>query len=170
MSDAKASARARVSLVLELAKLTSAKLVSFAYLSPVNASSLVLFNMSVITCVRVEFCGRPLVLNRDVVDIVGVGRCAVFDVDSCLLLLGSSGKVLVVVASVYVDLLRVEVDEFKFEVYVDESEDLKTVAEEFSAVEFKTSPFSLVGSAALSWIANRLGTKRAKEDRIIGTS
>ena len=109
-------------------------------------------------------------LNRDVVDIVGVGRCAVFDVDSCLLLLGSSGKVLVVVASVYVDLLRVEVDEFKFEVYVDESEDLKTVAEEFSAVEFKTSPFSLVGSAALSWIANRLGTKRAKEDRIIGTS
>lgn len=105
--------------------------------------------MPVITCARVEFCGRTVVLNRDVVNTAGVGRCAVLDADGCLLLLGSSDKVLLV-ASVYVDLLRVEVDEFKFEVCVGESEELNTVAEEFSAVEFKINPFPLVGSAALN--------------------
>lgn len=96
---------------------------------------------------RVVFC-VILVLNRDVVDIVGVGIYAVLDADGPLLLLGNSGIVLL--ASVYVGLLRVEVDEFKFEVCIDESEELKAVVDEFAAVEFEMASFLLVGSAALN--------------------
>lgn len=147
MSDAKVSARARVLLVFELARLTPVKLVSFAYSAPPNPSSRVPFNMSVITRVRVVFC-VILVLNRDVVDIVGVGIYAVLDADGPLLLLGNSDTVLL--ASVYVSLLRVEVDEFKFEVCIDESEELKAVVDEFATVEFEMASFLLVGSAALN--------------------
>lgn len=163
MSDAKVSARARVLLVFELARLTPVKLVSFAYSAPPNPSSRVPFNMSVITRVRVVFC-VILVLNRDVVDIVGVGIYAVLDADGPLLLLGNSDTVLL--ASVYVSLLRVEVDEFKFEVCIDESEELKAVVDEFATVEFEMASFLLVGSAALN-ITNRLVTQRVSEERIM---
>lgn len=97
---------------------------------------------------RVEFCDILVVLNRDVVDIVGVGRCAVLDADGPFLLLNNSDIVLL--ASVYVGLLRVEVDALKFAACIDESEELRAVVDEFTAIEFETTTFPLVGSAALN--------------------
>lgn len=116
----------------------------------------------------VEFCDIPVVIYRALVDVVGavqivcvvdaevgvvdvvrVGRCVVLDTNRPLLLLGNPDTVLAV--SVNVGFLRVEVDEFKFEVCMDESEELKAVVvDKFDTVEFETGPFPLVGRAELN--------------------
>ena len=163
MSDAKASARARVLLVFALARFTPVKLLPFAFSALANLSLLVPFSISVMTPVRVEFCGILEVLNRDVADIVGVGGYAVLEAGSPSLLLGNS-DIFVLVVSVYVGLIRAEVDEFEV-LYVDEK--LKAVKDEFAVVDSKTSLFSPAGKASADWITSRLATPRASRGRIM---